>query len=66
MLDRQKIQYEQLKHKASGYLQKSETPSREPSPATVMPAGTVEEFTEAEVELELLRLKDNLKGGVAV
>ena len=64
-LDLQRIQYEQLRQKASEYFQKSETHAWEPSPATVIADNIPGELTEAEVELELLLLKENLKGGAS-
>ena len=65
VLDRQRIQHEQIKHKACEYFQKTEMQAREPLPATVIPSDIAGELTEAEVELELLHIKEHLKGGAA-
>jgi phage shock protein A len=63
-LEQQRLQYEQLKQRATAYLHRTETQAWEaPWPAT--PSGfSVHEFSEEEIELELLQRKEAIKGGV--
>jgi len=61
-LDLQKIQYEQLRHRASGYLQKSESQAWEPSLASILPDFITGELAEEEVELELMQRKATIGG----
>jgi phage shock protein A len=63
-LEQQRLQYEQLKQKATAYFHRTET-QRWEAPWAAAPAGfSVHELSEEEVELELLQRKEAIKGGV--
>jgi len=63
-LEQQRLQYEQLKQKATAYFHRTET-QRWDAPWPAAPSGfSVQELSEEEVELELLQRKEALKGGV--
>ena len=63
-IDQQRLQYEQLKQKATEYFYRIEKQNWE-NTWSAMPAGlSVNDLSEEEVELELLQRKDAIKGGV--
>lgn len=63
-LDEQRLQYEQLRLKASEYLRGAERREWEKAITGAIPHNLrTEEPAEAEVELELMRRKEALKGG---
>ncbi len=62
-LEEQRRQYEQLQLKAASFLQRSEREEWEEAIFTVAPMRAWAEPSEEEVELELLALKEALKGG---
>ena len=62
-LDRQRMQYEELKQKAAAYFHRAEI-QRWEEPWSGGPSGfSAHELSEEEVELELLQRKEALKGG---
>ncbi|MCK5203267.1 MAG: PspA/IM30 family protein [Desulfobacterales bacterium] len=62
-LDQQRLQYEQLKQKATEYFYRIEKQNWE-NTWSAMPTGlSVNDLSEEEVELELLQRKDAIKGG---
>ena len=62
-LEQQRLQYEQLKQKATTYFHQTEK-QRWEEPWSPAPSGfSVHELSEEEVELELLQRKEALKGG---
>ena len=63
-LEQQRLQYEELKQKATTYFHRTEQ-QRWEEPWSAGPSGfSVYELSEEEVELELLQRKEALKGGV--
>jgi phage shock protein A len=62
-LEQQRLQYEQLKQKATTYFHRMEK-QKWPEPWSAAPPGfSVHELSEEEVELELLQRKEAVKGG---
>jgi phage shock protein A len=62
-LEQQRLQYEQLKQKATEYFHRTEKQRwKEPWPA-VSSGFSVHELSEEEIELELLQRKEAIKGG---
>ena len=62
-LAQQRVQYEELKKKATTYFLRTEK-QRWEEPVSAAPSGfSVNELSEEEVELELLQRKEALKGG---
>jgi phage shock protein A len=62
-LEQQRLQYEQLKQKATTYFHQTQKQSWEASWSAAPSGFSVHEFSEEEVELELLQRKEALKGG---
>ncbi len=62
-LVQQRLQHEQLQQKANAYFQKAEQEAWDDSINRVMPVHATAGVSEAEVELELLRRKEMIKGG---
>ncbi len=63
VLDQQRLQNEQLKQKANTYFQKAEQDAWYASMSRVMSDHRSPDVSEEEIELELLRRKETLKGG---
>jgi phage shock protein A len=64
-LEQQRLQYEQLKQKATAYFHRTEKQKWE-EPWSAAPSDfSIHELSEEEVELELLQRKEAVKGGVA-
>ena len=64
-LDQQRLQYEQLKQKATEYFHRIEQQDRE-NPWLSIPTGfRIHDLSAEEIELELLQRKEALKGGAA-
>jgi hypothetical protein len=62
-LEQQRLQYEQLKQKATTYFHRTEKQGWK-EPWFTAPSGfSVHELSEEEVELELLQRKEAVKGG---
>lgn len=61
--EQQRIQYEQLRQKATEYFYRKEKQNWEPLWPAARPAPGFHELSEEEVELELLQRKEALKGG---
>ena len=59
-LDRQKIQYEQLRLRAADYFQKSDPRAGEQSGLIILPDSGGGELTEEEVEWELMQRKESI------
>jgi phage shock protein A len=62
-LDRQRLQYEHLKHKAADYFQGAAQYLGEKPLSTSTPTSIYQALSEEEVELELLQRNEALKGG---
>ena len=62
-LEQQRLQYEQLKQKATAYFHRAEKQSWQEPWSTGLSGFGVHELSEEEVELELLQRKEALKGG---
>jgi phage shock protein A len=62
--DQQRIQYEQLRQKATEYYYRKEKQSREPLWPAAQAGFRLNELSEEEVELELLQRKEAIKGGM--
>lgn len=59
-IDQQRLQYEQLKHRATEYFHQAEQKEWEKTLTDFIPAGISQELTEEEVELELIQRKEAL------
>ncbi len=59
----QRLQYEELQQKANAYFQKAEQDAWDDSMQRVMPDRVATTVSEEEVELELLKRKEMIKGG---
>lgn len=64
-VEQQRIQYEQLKQKASEYFHRTETQQWQEPLSALQPGFSSHELSEEEVELELLQRKEAIKGGAA-
>jgi len=62
-LDQQRLQYEQIKHRAVGYFHQTEMQHWQKSMSTLSFGCLSSEPAEAEVELELMRRKETLRTG---
>jgi phage shock protein A len=62
-LEEQRLIYDQLRLKASGHLRRTEREKWGEASAGAVPRSPGSEPSEAEVELELLRRKESMKGG---
>lgn len=62
-LDQQRLQYEQLKCRCAEYFHRSEMQACERNTMGLDPLGLSPESSEEEIELELLRRKELIKGG---
>lgn len=62
-LVKQRLQYEQLQQKANAYFQKADHDAWDDSIIQVVPDRVATGITEEEVEMELLRRKEMIKGG---
>ncbi len=62
-VEEQRFQYEQLQLKSREYFHKTERQQWEQTLSPVIPGGYSQELSEEEVELELLRRKESIKGG---
>ena len=62
-VDEQRRQYEQFQLRAKEYFHKTERQQWDQALATIIPCGADREPSEEEVELELLRRKEAVKGG---
>lgn len=63
VLDEQRLLHEQLRLKAAEHLRRTERQQWEETIAGTIPHGLCAEPAEAEVELELMRRKEAMKGG---
>lgn len=64
-IERQRLHYEQLKHRSSEYFHRVEQQNWEKNLPTSMPHIFAADLSEEEVELELLHRKGAVKGGLA-
>ena len=64
-LDQQRLQYEQLKQKATEYFHRVEQQDRENSWQSIPTEFRTHDLSAEEIELELLQRKEALKGGTA-
>ena len=64
-IDRQRIQYEQLKHRATEYYHRTEQNEWENKRANFTPGNIIEELSNEEIELELLQRKEALSRNIS-
>jgi phage shock protein A len=62
-LDQQRLQYEQIKHRAAGYFHQAELQHWKKNPSTVSLDYCAGEPAQAEIELELIQRKEILRTG---
>ena len=62
---RQRLQYDQLRHRAREYFHTAEPNEWEKTRATVPPEGNSEEISQEEIELELLQRKEALSASIS-
>ena len=62
---RQRLQYDQLRHRAREYFHTAEQNEWEKARATVSPEGISEEISQEEIELELLQRKEALSANIS-
>jgi len=64
-IEQQRLQYEQLRQKAAEYFYRKERQNWEPIWPAAQSGLRLQELSDEEVELELIRSKEALKGGMA-
>ena len=64
-LDRQQLQYEQLKHRSAEYFRRSQIRSGGEDMSGLFPNNVDGKMTEMDVELELLKRKEERKGTIS-
>jgi len=64
-ISRQRVQYDQLKHRATEYFHTAEQNEWEKARSIVSGRGISEEISEEEIELELLQRKEALSAGIS-
>ena len=63
IIEQQQLQYEQLQQKTMEYFHRAEQKRWEDTGPVDLPGFTVHDFSEEEIELELLQRKEAIKGG---
>lgn len=64
-ISRQRVQYDQLKHRATEYFRNAEQNEWEKARSIVSARGSSEEISEEEIELELLQRKEALSASIS-
>jgi len=62
-VEKQRLQYEQIKHRSAEYFHKAEQQEWEETMSAIIPSGIYQELRSEEIELELLQRKEAIKGG---